>query len=295
LSKLHWAVVTWLAGVACSSPAPAGKSTGTNWLACDRDGDCARIAGARCGERAVCVDANGEPIPKSRFSTDAGAVRTDAGMVRPPTDAATSAQDGGNQAACLAPHDDGLPCKGSVGPCPSECIGGVQTEVACMDGHWITTRVFACGDGGGLPPDCPNQADAATCSAGQSCLDTCIGGWHHVDVCRAGKWENAEVIPCGDRPAEAPRCLDLFGTSGDAEHLLKPCCPGPGGPDSTSPYPTDTHADGGFGVRFCADKPPGYPGYACTEYPTPPMIGSYAECYCGENPGTGAFDWLCPG
>lgn len=285
IKPTKWAVVvTWLASVACSSPVPAGKSTGTNWLACDKDGDCVRVAGARCGERAVCVDANGEPIAKSRFS-DAGAFR----------DAGPLAADGGNHDECAGLHDDGIPCKGSVGPCSSECIGGVQTEVACMDGHWITTRVSPCGGNGALPPDCPNQADAATCSAGQSCLDTCIGGWHHVEVCRAGKWENAEVIPCGDRPAEAPRCLNLFGSTYlDNQHPLQPCCPGPGGPDSTSPYPTDTHVDGGWGVAFCADKPQGYPGYVCTEYPTPPMIGSYCTCYCGEFPPTGAMDWLCP-
>jgi hypothetical protein len=293
LIKLNWAIVFWLAGVACSSPVPSGKSTGTNWLACKSDNDCAEVSGARCGEHSVCVDASGEPIARSRFFSDAGAPLQDGGR-RPSTDAVAPRHDAGTQPECLAPHDDGLPCKGSVGPCSSDCIGGVQTEVSCMDGHWITTRVSPCGDKGGLPPDCPNEVDGSSCQADQSCLDTCIGGWRHVDVCDAGKWKNAEVIPCGNRPAEAPRCLDLFGTAGDAEHLLKPCCPGPGGVDSTSPYPTDSSVDGGFGVRFCADKPRGYPGYDCTEYPTPPMNGSYCSCYCGENPGTGAVDWLCP-
>src|SRR5215471_12393024 len=49
----------------CATTVPQQKSTGTNWLACNTDDDCAVVQGARCNTEHVCIDATGKAVPKT--------------------------------------------------------------------------------------------------------------------------------------------------------------------------------------------------------------------------------------
>src|SRR5262245_31089378 len=69
-----------LSGFACATRAPQGKSTGTNWLGCHVDADCAVVTGAHCGQNRICVDRSGKPIPVAAVSSpDAGSPVVEAG------------------------------------------------------------------------------------------------------------------------------------------------------------------------------------------------------------------------
>jgi hypothetical protein len=52
----------------CATTATQQKSTGTNWLSCDVDEDCAVVQGASCNIEHVCVDATGKAIVKTAVS-----------------------------------------------------------------------------------------------------------------------------------------------------------------------------------------------------------------------------------
>jgi hypothetical protein len=58
---LAWVLSTTVT-LACSTPAPQSKSTGTNWLACHDDADCARVDGATCGKDLFCVGRDGQRV-----------------------------------------------------------------------------------------------------------------------------------------------------------------------------------------------------------------------------------------
>lgn len=59
------------------------KSTGTNWVECETDDDCAFVGGARCSADKVCVDSSGAKIAKSALgSGDAGPNNTGGTMSR---------------------------------------------------------------------------------------------------------------------------------------------------------------------------------------------------------------------
>lgn len=56
-----------LAGPSCATTAQQ-KSTGTNWLSCHTDTDCAAVEGATCSADGICVDSTGRPISKGQVS-----------------------------------------------------------------------------------------------------------------------------------------------------------------------------------------------------------------------------------
>lgn len=73
--------IAWLSGfVALAGPSCATtpeKSTGTNWLTCHTNEDCAAVEGAACSAQGICVDSTGHPISTTQVATGALWARTD--------------------------------------------------------------------------------------------------------------------------------------------------------------------------------------------------------------------------
>lgn len=120
----------------CASPSNQDKSTGTNWLECQDEADCARVEGATCRRDHVCVDRGKKPIQASVVDGSGGASTGGQGMsdlggtgASPPTrDAGPPATAG----SCLLEYNEAL---ASSDPC---CYwqGGTNTcntSIMCND------------------------------------------------------------------------------------------------------------------------------------------------------------------
>jgi hypothetical protein len=61
---VSFAALAALLGPSCASTTPE-RSTGTNWLTCHDDSDCASFEGATCGDEKLCIDRAGAKIAQS--------------------------------------------------------------------------------------------------------------------------------------------------------------------------------------------------------------------------------------
>jgi hypothetical protein len=125
-----WFFVALAAG--CSSPSNQGKSTGTNWLECQDDTDCARVDGATCRRDHVCVDRGEKPILASLVdgvggaSTDGQATNDGEGS------------SGGAAGSCMLEYNDALasgdPCcyrQGSANTCNTSIMCNDRSGTGC--------------------------------------------------------------------------------------------------------------------------------------------------------------------
>ena len=164
-----------LLGASCATTAPQQKSTGTNWLTCGTDTDCAGVEGAACSDQHVCVDANGQPVSRTRVSentdasdsatentmTGAGGTSgsTDAGAGCPPWSALVDGQ--GYPVECT---HSGLVCTYAEGQAECAPDGAVLKwwqvgrgqgcpERRPVDGSSCTSAGTTCGYISGLPSE----------------------------------------------------------------------------------------------------------------------------------------------
>jgi hypothetical protein len=215
-------VLTALGGASCATTSQQ-KSTGTNWIECKADTDCAAHPGASCGDADVCVDRDGNRIPSGTTSDPAdgggnggsqstggatgsgggGAPVTASGGTSPGTGG--SGNGGGGVSAstkdCFSPgqnldhaYDTGAAGCRCAESTPSVCVKGTRTAVAleCTGGHWISVEDGACG--GCWTPDqpelalaMPSRGCACPLEDGSKCFQTAASGSMRA-LCFAGKW-----------------------------------------------------------------------------------------------------------
>ena len=121
--------IAWLSVfVALTAPACAAtverKSTGTNWLDCQTNADCAALEGSVCGAQGICIDGAGHPIPKTQVSQPSPDGST-AGL-----DASITSHDGSTTGAVWARTD--------LSPATSALFNSTAVDV--------TGNVYAAGD-----------------------------------------------------------------------------------------------------------------------------------------------------
>jgi hypothetical protein len=151
------------------------SSSGSHWLACDEDGDCAAHGkGTTCGKEGVCVSASGEPIEVTGGTGGAGNTATGKSAG---TGGTTGEGEACGPTTCRAGSRCCNPCTGSCvdEDADVECIGD-----ACMGaGTGGTSSGYdpcagkSCGDDCTRcppgDPDCAESLELKYCNAAGEC------------------------------------------------------------------------------------------------------------------------------
>ncbi|HVU05738.1 MAG TPA: hypothetical protein VHE30_28510 [Polyangiaceae bacterium] len=189
---------------ACASKAPE-KSTGTNWIDCRTDADCAPLPGTRCGSDSRCVALDGgrasSVADSGRPSNDGSASGTlrdaagpsdGAGRSSGPPDPRACYSPGQNLEHAYEPNAVGCRCTESQAP-NGLCIGdgSPPTALVCTGGHWHAVDRSMCDPC--WTPDQPDRAEYApdngcACSGEpRHCIES-FDGWGRFATCTGGKW-----------------------------------------------------------------------------------------------------------
>jgi hypothetical protein len=169
----------WALGcLACTTTTPE-KSTGSNWLDCDDDADCAAVAEAICGAEGYCVDAVGDrvTVPVNTGGSGQGASSV----------TGTTGGAGGADAAAGAGGTTmgGGPAMGGVsGIGGSSGAGGVPpTSVVVVDCYSPGQNLHTAYEPGAVGCKCPTDAP-----------DLCVS--NVALTCREGRWQAVEDGAC---------------------------------------------------------------------------------------------------
>jgi hypothetical protein len=171
-----------------SCGATVDKSTGSNWLGCSTDTDCAPYGGATCGKDHYCMYPNGDHVSASA-TPDAGSV------------------DGGPRAIvgdCFSPGQN-LDKALSAGAVGCECPEGTsplciqQISLSCEGGRWTAATSGVC-DGCWTPEQAdfiasfPERGCTCYASADTHCSTSTQNGPEYT-ACTAGKWTVVSGTP----------------------------------------------------------------------------------------------------
>jgi hypothetical protein len=184
-----------LSGTACASSA-AEKSTGSNWLICETDADCAAVPGATCGADNYCVDATGSRVGAFGYTGGGGSGGV-GGSTGPLSTIIVDCYSPGQQLEG-AYEQGAIGCKCPEGA-PELCVLGVSLR--CDAGRWQAMEGGACAR-------CwtPDHPYAVSADPGNGCACETEGdaacslveptGYHFT--CSGGKWvlEEEEATPC---------------------------------------------------------------------------------------------------
>lgn len=202
LKASHWAlsISTLLAIAACSSTTRE-KSTGTNWVTCNKDADCSAYPGARCSADQVCVDASGKPIENTTGT--GGTTGADAATGGAPASGGNGGGPGTIAVDCYSPQQNvsnayepgAIGCECPAGT-PGICVSGVA--LLCQDGRWVAVEDGPCWgcwtpDEPDLAFNRPSDGCACTADAGSVCIHSVVNGavsltGYGLAACTGGKW-----------------------------------------------------------------------------------------------------------
>lgn len=229
-------------GSGCTSTTTE-KSTGTNWLDCDTDSDCAFVEGARCGPDSVCVDRDGNKIVSGSQARDSGVTSTnvaDAAAAQAHDSGTTSpiTTDSGTATTfivvdCYSPGQN-LDLAYDVGSVGCECAAGAQgtcingVALGCSDGHWRAVIDGAC-DACWNPTDTDLAKDSPTsgCSCSTGEMDACsysqFTGYIHAS-CTGGTWQlGTSTLPCASCTSDSQCSVYERCVSGTCQSAGVPC------------------------------------------------------------------------
>jgi hypothetical protein len=147
--------------LACSSSS-TDKSTGSNWLACAVDADCAAVSGSSCADDGYCVDTAGDHVAdpaasggsSAGGSSSGGSTTAGAGAGGATNGGATSGGASGGGGAGTGCTVDGTSYEpGATFPASDDC-----NTCTCQAGGTVTCTRLPC-------PTQPPDAGQDTCSA----------------------------------------------------------------------------------------------------------------------------------
>jgi len=149
-----------LVAILAGCGATTEKTTGTNWVTCSQDADCASLPNAHCGPDKVCIDAIGRVVHRGG---DSGAERADdAGTGAVSCNAPRPQLFGSNDAVVLARCNPALPQDAQPVMVRSSPLGEMTAEglsprwnLAFLDGGGVAYSVGV-GPGGETITSGPN-------------------------------------------------------------------------------------------------------------------------------------------
>jgi hypothetical protein len=182
---------TLVAAFGCASTATE-KSTGTNWITCDTDADCALVQDARCSDEKVCVDPQGVKISKSVLAGRDGGPGggSGSGGASGSAGASGSGTASGSGGAIANGGASGNGNTGGAANSPS--TGGSAAVDAGTGGAATAIGCFSPGQNLGTV----NDPGAFGCKCSPSAPGFCVGGV--ALVCTDGRWQAVEDGPCWD-------------------------------------------------------------------------------------------------